>query len=210
MKTKPSFILPACLAVTGLFLSACGEKATDETSTASENSDSSALNSYLVKESHSEVKQISELFAKPDPGTEVVVGGEVMGSMNPFIDGRAMVVLGDPTKLTPCNRRPGDTCQTPWDVCCDLSETIKSSIATIQLVDDEGKIIKSGLKGVEGIQELSYLTVSGTIAEGSNAENLLINAKEIYVANESPYKDAPPVSGHGSEEEHDHEEAAKE
>lgn len=210
MKTKPSFILPACLAVTGLFLSACGEKATDETSTASENSDSSALDAYLVKEAHSEVKQISELFAKPDPGTEVVVGGEVMGSMNPFIDGRAMVVLGDPTKLTPCNRRPGDTCQTPWDVCCDLSETIKSSIATIQLVDDEGKIIKSGLKGVEGIQELSYLTVSGTIAEGSNAENLLINAKEIYVADESPYKDAPPVSGHGSEEEHDHEEAAKE
>lgn len=209
MKTKPSFILPACLAVTGLLLSACGEKATDETSTASENSDSSALDAYLVKEAHSEVKQISELFAKPDPGTEVVVGGEVMGSMNPFIDGRAMVVLGDPTKLTPCNRRPGDECTTPWDVCCDLSETIKSSIATIQLVDDEGKIIKSGLKGVEGIQELSYLTVSGTIAEGSNAENLLINAKEIYVADESPYKDAPPVSGHGSEEEHAGNEATK-
>ena len=199
--TKPIYLLPTFLAAVGLLLSACGERAPDEKATTETKSEDSALTAYVVDEAHAELKQISEVFAKIEPGTEVVIGGEVMGRMNPFIEGRAMVVLGDPTKITPCNRRPGDSCTTPWDVCCDTPEAIKTSIATVQFVNGEGNIIKSGLKGFKGIQELSYLTVSGTIAEGSNAENLLINATEVHIAKESPYKDALPVSGHGSEAE---------
>jgi hypothetical protein len=210
MTIKSTQLLPAFLAAAGLLLSACGEKATEEKPSAETKSDDSALSEFVVEEAHAELKQISEVFAKPEPGTEVVIGGEVMGRMNPFIDGRAMVVLGDPTKLTPCNRRPGDECTTPWDVCCDLPEVIKSSITTVQFVDDDGKIIKSSLKGFNGIKELSYLTVAGTIAEGSNAENLLINATEVHVAKESPYKETLPISGHGNEAKTAAEEAPKE
>lgn len=190
------------LATTGFLLSACGEKETTNTSETT----NSSLDTFIVEKAHPDVKQISTVFADPEPGREVVIGGEVMGRMQPFVEGRAMVVLGDPTKVTPCNRRPGDTCETPWDLCCDSPEAIRSAIATVQFVDGEGKIIKSGLKGFNGIEELTYLTVAGTIADGSNAENLLINAREMFVASESPYKDSPPVSGHG----HDHGEHAPE
>ena len=114
--------------------------------------------------------------------------------MQPFaVEYRGMVMLGDPTKMTPCNRIPGDECPTPWDVCCDDPAVIKKSISTVQFLDENGKVIKTGLKGYQGIKELSFLTVKGTIAEQSNPENLLINASAFHVAEQSPFKDAKPV-----------------
>ncbi len=153
----------------------------------------SPLDAFLVSEAPPGMVQISEVFADPTPGKEVVLAGEVMGRMEPFVEGRAIVVLGDPTKLTPCNRIPGDECPTPWDICCDDAEVIKKSTSTIQFLGPDGKVIKSSLKGFHGIKELSYLTVKGRIAEGSNAENLLINAEAVFVTDPSPYKDAPAV-----------------
>jgi len=104
-----------------------------------------------------------------------------MGRKEPFIDGRALVVLGDPAVITSCDLRPGDNCPTPWDVCCDDHGDIKASTATIQILDSNGKPLKQGLKGVSGIKELSNIIVTGTIAEGSNTDNLLVNATGIFV-----------------------------
>ncbi|NNE92862.1 MAG: hypothetical protein HKN23_14555 [Verrucomicrobiales bacterium] len=201
---NPKETLTLSAASLTLFLVSCGDDETEGTAEQS-GGESETLTPFVVADAHSDIKQISEVFADPKPGTKVVTGGEVMGRMNPFVKGRAMLVLGDPTKITPCSRIPGDECPTPWDVCCDLPEVIKKSIATIQFVDEDGKIIPTGLKGFKGIKEMTYLTVSGTIAEGSNADNLLITASEVYVADESPYKDAKPVSGHEPEETGDEE-----
>ena len=104
-----------------------------------------------------------------------------MGSKSPFVAGRAMVILGDPDKLTSCDIKHGDRCLTPWDVCCDDHDDIKNFTATIQIVAQDGKLVKAGLKGLKGIQELSQLIITGTVADGSNADNLLINATGIYV-----------------------------
>jgi hypothetical protein len=156
--------------------------------------DQSILDSFALAKAPENALQISEVFKDPSPGKKVVLSGEVMGRMDPFIKGRAMVTLGDPTKITPCNRIPGDSCETPWDVCCDDPEVIKKSIATIQILNQDGRVLKAGLKGYKGIKELSFLTVVGTIAKGSNANNLLIDASAFHVAKVSPYKDAAPVS----------------
>lgn len=156
--------------------------------------DQSILDTYSLTSAPKNAQQISEVMKDPTPGKEVVLSGEIMGRMHPFINGRAMVTLADPTKVTPCNRIPGDSCTTPWDVCCDDPEVIKKSIATIQILDGDGKILKAGLKGYKGIRELCFLTVKGVIAEGSNANNLLINATAFHVAEVSPYVNAAPVS----------------
>ena len=173
-------------------LPACKEEAKVDSSV-SQNGPS-ALDAYYVNEAPAAAKQISEIFADPVPGKEIVVSGEVMGRMHPFVDGRGMVMLGDPTKITPCNRIPGDECPTPWDNCCDDPEVLKKSITTIQFLDDDGKIIRAGLKGYKGIKELSFLTVKGTIAEGSNANNLLVNAESFHITEPSPYLNAPPAA----------------
>lgn len=145
------------------------------------------LESVLLTELPAGALSVADAFANPTPGTSITITGKVMGRMEPFIENRAMVVLGDPSKITPCNRKHDDGCQTPWDVCCDDPEVIKKSVATIQILGENGRPLKQGLKGLSGIQELTTLTVLGEIAEGSNAENLLINASGIHVGATDPF-----------------------
>ncbi|MGJ8723545.1 MAG: hypothetical protein ACSHYB_03220 [Roseibacillus sp.] len=153
----------------------------------SEETSVNPLKSVLLTELPADAISVADAFANPTPGTPITVTGEIMGRMEPFIDSRAMVVLGDPTKITPCNRNHDDGCQTPWDVCCDDPEVIKTSTATIQILDENGSVIKEGLKWLGGMQELTTLTVVGEVAEGSNAENLLINASGIHVGSTDPF-----------------------
>jgi len=107
--------------------------------------------------------------------------GEVIGSDPVFLDGRAIMIVGDPKKITACNKIPGDSCERPWDVCCDDPDVITASIVTVQVVDEEGKLVKKTLRGVGGVKELSTVTVTGEVAEGSNDSNMLINAAGIFV-----------------------------
>ncbi|WP_411844690.1 hypothetical protein AAFN60_11715 [Roseibacillus persicicus] len=162
-------------------LSSCKDKETVSVEPTEVGETSLNLESYLLKEAPENPVAISQVFANPTPGTKVTVTGEVMGRSEPFVENRAMLVLGDPTKIIPCNRNDDDHCETPWDVCCDDPDVIKTSIATIQILDNEGMPVKEGLKGLGGIQELTTLTVVGTIAEGSNEQNLIINAEGIHV-----------------------------
>jgi hypothetical protein len=181
----------ALLAITSLLSSCKNAKPAIQTDPPAEEN---ALTKIFLPTAPAGAVAISQAIIAPKPGEAITISGEIMGSLNPFIDGRAMLVLGDPTKLTPCNRMPGDACATPWDTCCDDHDIIASSIATIQILDEDGSPLKTGLKGFQGIKELAFLTVTGTIAEGSNPKNLLINATGIHVAKESPFKDAPPVA----------------
>ncbi len=162
-----------------LTLISCGEKETTEAD--SSPATGATLESVIVKTEPADAKSITEVRKAVEVGKEVTLAGKVMGRKDPFIEGRALLMLGDPAKITSCDLMPGDSCVTPWDVCCDDNDVIKASTATIQVVDADGKLIKQGLKGVNGIKELSQLVITGTIAEGSNADNLLINATAIYV-----------------------------
>ena len=104
-----------------------------------------------------------------------------------------MLILGDPEVITSCNRKAGDGCATPWDVCCDDKELVRNSIVTIQVLDADGQLIKSGLKGLGNMKELSSLVVKGTIAEGSGPDNLIINATGIHIASAEPNNTPNPL-----------------
>ncbi|MEZ5299378.1 MAG: hypothetical protein R3F11_01720 [Verrucomicrobiales bacterium] len=115
-------------------------------------------------------------------GDKVVVKGFVGAREEPFVAGRAMLVLGDSTKLTTCDKRPGDTCETPWDACCDDLDVVKASTATIQVTDASGNVLKAPLKGFGKIKEQSDLVVVGTVDAASDEGAFIINAEGIYVA----------------------------
>jgi hypothetical protein len=162
-----------------LALISCGEKKT--TATDDSPTTGTSLESIIVKSAPAGAQSITEVRKSVEMGKEVTLTGKVMGRKDPFVEGRALLILGDPAIITSCDLRPADACPTPWDVCCDDNDAIKAATATIQVVDQDGKPIKQGLKGVSGIKELSKLVVKGTVAEGSNADNLLINATAIFV-----------------------------
>ena len=162
-----------------LAIVSCKQKAEPEVASTTPNT--TGIESVILKAEPANALSIAKIRQSVEPGQTITLAGKVIGNRAPFVEGRAMVVLGDPAKLTSCDLRPEDACATPWDVCCDEPGDIKNFTATIQVIDADGKLLKQGLKGVSGIQELSQLVVTGVIAEGSNADNLLVNATGIYV-----------------------------
>jgi len=118
---------------------------------------------------------------KLEPGTEVVLTGRVMGVRDPFAKERALFVLGDEGTITPCNAMAEDHCPMPWDACCDPVAVRSAGTASIQLLGEVGKVLPAGLKGVGGLEELSKVTVAGTVAPGSSADAFVVIASAVFV-----------------------------
>jgi hypothetical protein len=177
MKTKTT-----CLLIASTFLLvSCGKKTTRSTAGASAGEPSPALAAVLAASPTGEAASIAAIRSTAKPGDEITISGRIMGTMKPFVDGRAAFILGDPDVLTPCNEVPGDECETPWDACCDSPEDKKRATATIQIVDAGGRVLKEPIEGVGGLKNLSKVTVSGKVAEGSSADLLIVNASAIGV-----------------------------
>ena len=176
-------ILKTAGIIASLSVISCSEKK-EETSTATtttEESTNPELEEIILKEEPADAVDIAELRKTATVGDTVVLKGKVMGANLVFAKGRAMMILGDPNKLTSCDLKPGDNCERPWDVCCDTPKDIKENILTVQVLDTAGKTIKSGLKGVAGIKELAHVTVTGVVDKVSTEENMVINATGIFV-----------------------------
>lgn len=169
-----------CLAL-ALSLTSCDKPSSTAAPTAPSSGPSAALNQVLATLPAGEAKSITDVRGQAKPGDEITLHGRIMGNLKPFVEGRALFVLGDPGLLTPCNEIPGDECDTPWDVCCETPEDKKRGTATIQVVDADGRVLKESLQGVAGLDHLSHVTVTGKVAEGSSADLLLVNAKAIKV-----------------------------
>lgn len=176
---KKTILLTFGLALT---LASCTKKEAEATATPQQGSQSDTnIAQLLLKEAPQKAVGIFELRKSAKPGDTVTLTGAVIGGDQVFVKGRAVMIVGDPTKLTSCDRHPGDNCATPWDVCCDDPEVIKNSILTVQVVDSTGRPLKTNLKGINGLKELSRVTITGTVTKNSNASNMLINATGIYI-----------------------------
>lgn len=139
------------------------------------------LAAYFVTETLPDAQSIHIARTTAKPGDTITLKGEVMGREKVFVDGRTAFILGDPEKLTACNKNPGDACETPWDACCDSKEVKKIAIASIQILGEDGRVMARELKGVNDLKELSSITVSGMVDQSSTEENFVINAKQIHV-----------------------------
>lgn len=181
---KPKILLTATIAAFFVFaLNSCNES---ETGSAVEvaNPASPELDAYFTDQELEGGQNIHKARTTVKPGEEITLKGELMGRENVFVEGRAAFVLGDPTKLTTCDKMPGDNCTTPWDACCDSPELKRVGIASVQILGEDGRVLSSGIKGVSGMKELASIVVKGTVAENSTEENFILNAEQIYVAAE--------------------------
>lgn len=125
---------------------------------------------------------IPEARAQFKAGDEVVLTGLIMGVHHPFVEGRGVFVLGDEGTLTPCDLKHGDSCKAPWDTCCDPADIRMAGTATIQILGDDGKPIRAGLHGVNGLAELSRVTVKGVVAANSSPEAFIVNASALHIS----------------------------
>ncbi len=168
------------LAASALLFAACKESTPSATPSSDPSSgDRALLETVLNTAPTGEANAIAAVKATAKPGDEVTVTGRIMGNIKPFVEGRAAFILADPSLITACSDKPGDECETPWDNCCDTPEDKRKAIATIQIVNDEGRVLKQGVEGIGGLANLATVTVSGKVAAGSGGDLLIVNATAI-------------------------------
>lgn len=178
MKTSIQSLAASGLAMALAFaLVSCGEEETKESTATS--SEDTFLTSVFLDSAPDGAVSVVEARKNITPGETITVSGRVAGAKKPFADQYATLVLADDS-LETCERIPGDACETPWDACCVEQDTIAASRITVQVVGEDGRPVGTSLKGVNGLKELDSLVVTGTVAEGSSEENLILNATGIY------------------------------
>lgn len=172
-----------CLCIVPLiFLAACEEKSVDTFATPVAET-SAALSAVFATPPMGEPQAIHLVRTSAKAGDKITLSGRIMGHAQPFVEGRAAFILGDPAVLTACSDTPGDNCDTPWDTCCDSPEDKMRGIATIQIVGDDGRVLKESLEGAGGLEKLATVTVTGTVADGSSPDLLIVNALAIRAGN---------------------------
>lgn len=106
----------------------------------------------------------------------ITLVGVIGGSTEPFVDGLAAFTIVDP-KVPYCAADEG--CPTPWDYCC-TQDQVKENIATVKVVDEQGKPVASDARELLDVEELSTVVVEGT-AQRDDQGNLSVLAKQVFV-----------------------------
>jgi hypothetical protein len=135
---------------------------------------------FITQESLGEAIPVKTAREQNEPGNILILEGFVGGRENPFVEGRAIFVLGDDS-LETCDKVPGDDCPTPWDACCEDPKNIQAAIITIQVVDENNAVLKGTLEGAGGIKAGSRLKIKGQVDKNSSPEAMIFNAQTIKI-----------------------------
>jgi hypothetical protein len=168
-----------CLIAFGLV--ACGPN--NEQSEAPTAPSTEALTSLFLESVPGTPISVSEARRQLQAGDPVLVEGQIGGVVQPFLSGYAGFVLAD-TAVLFCNEMDDDEhCAQPWDACCEDPEKLQASRVSVQFLDAEGLPIVANLRGAKGLTELSHVVVTGRVAEGATADNMIIHADGLAVLN---------------------------
>ena len=142
-----------------------------------------AIGNILLDTAPAGARDIAALRKQPvKAGDEVTVHGRIGGRVEPFVKDFGAFVLADDKAIVACDKMgEDDHCETPWDFCCTEPEDLAASIATIQVLGDDGDVLAQDIDQVAGLAPGGRVTVRGLVAEGSSASNLLINATGLHV-----------------------------
>jgi hypothetical protein len=109
------------------------------------------------------------------PDGEPVV---VEGRLKDFVSGKAAFTMVDGA-IKSCIEM-ADGCATPWDYCCIAPNVLASNTATVQLVGADGKMLDGNLQGVNSIDNLSTVVVTGKAKKDPDG-NMTIAADKVYL-----------------------------
>jgi hypothetical protein len=110
-------------------------------------------------------------------GKPIVMRGQIGGLAKPFAEKYAMFVVCD-KRLAVCP----SGCTNPADFCSVPRDRLMASIATVQVLDRNGALLKSSVEGLNGLRTLSEVVIRGTVAK-KDQNILVVNAENIYVNN---------------------------
>ena len=133
---------------------------------------------YLLKSEPAGAQDVIKARGEAKHDAEIVVVGRIGGGTNPWVDGRAAFTIVDPS-LKACSDIPGDSCETPWDYCCE-TDKLPTSTAVVKVVDETGNIVKADARELLKVKELQTVVVKGK-AQRDDAGNLTVIASGVFV-----------------------------
>jgi hypothetical protein len=154
----------------------CGTKTTTEGDAPTKPAGDAAK--FFLTEEPAGAKSVVDVKTNAKDGDEVTLIGRIGGSDSPFVSGRASFTIVD-TSFVPCNERPDDACETPWDYCC-ATDLLPGGTATVKIVDAEGATLAKDAKQDLALKELQTIVVKGK-AKRDEAGNLIVLAPAVFV-----------------------------
>jgi hypothetical protein len=141
-------------------------------------SDSAVRDKYVLNEEPKDAQPVLTAREKAKDKDDVIVVGRIGGRKNPWVKGAAAFSIVDPS-LKACNERPGDTCDTPWDYCCEAD--LSKATVFVTVVDPKtGKTLKQDARDALKLKELDTVIVEGK-AQRDKKGNLTIAASKLFV-----------------------------
>ena len=168
--------------IVAMVFSSCGDKKAASKAPSGDGTPPTQLSSLVTDSAPEGALSVVAARVEAKPDSEITLRGKVGGRTSPISEAAALLVLADETAIKSCDEIEGDDCEAPWDYCCEDPAKIAASTATIQVRGEDGKLLRSTLRGLGGLKELSRLVVTGTVDAASNSENLIVNATKIHVA----------------------------
>jgi hypothetical protein len=135
---------------------------------------------YLLEKAPKKAAEVIALRKDAKDGADVVVVGRIGGRVNPWIKNAAAFSIVD-RSLKPCNEIPGDTCETPWDYCCEAD--LPKATLLVMVNGADGKLVKKDARQMLGVKELDTVFVQGR-AKRDKSGNVSIVATKFFVASE--------------------------
>ena len=108
-------------------------------------------------------KPLTQVKASAKVGDEVVFEARIGGRVKPWVEGRAVMVVIDPALVACSEMDMDDGCKTPWDYCCESTETLTTNTATVQVSGTGGRPLPLGLEGHGGLKALDRIVVAGVV-----------------------------------------------
>ncbi len=165
------------LALLATALAGCGDAGTSPRTAAAR----AALPDGLVVRGKAEGTHVAAAKATARQGDEIVIVGRIGGSEEPFVAGRAVFTIVDPALKSCADMDDPDHCKTPWDYCCEERDAMKRGTATIEIADAGGRPLPIAVRGLQGLDPLATVAVTGTVTERNDAGLLVVRARRIEV-----------------------------
>lgn len=180
---KQLFSHSLLFSVAACFIVGCGNATTTpetNSSTETTTTEPAVTTNVLLTSEPAGAKEVIDARKSAKNDEEVILVGRIGGSENPWVDGRAVFSIVD-NSLKACSDIPGDSCEKPWDYCCE-TDKLPTSMALIKVVDDQGTLIKEDARKLLNLKELQTVVVKGK-AQRDDAGNLTVFANGIFVRN---------------------------
>ena len=140
----------------------------------------------LLEKAPQRAVEVAAIRKDAKDGQDMVVVGRVGGRKSPWVKNAAAFSIVD-RSLKACSERPGDTCPTPWDFCCEAD--LPKSTLLVLVQDADGKLIKKDARELLGLKELDTVFIQGK-AKRDKTGNVTLVAAKFYVADKDSQKPA--------------------